>query len=50
MDVVARASINVEKGNEQLIEATSTSADFRFFVLLFLIIMSATLLFLHWYN
>lgn len=50
VDVVQQSNINIEKGNDQLIEATSTSADFRFFVLLFLIVMSATLLFLHWYN
>lgn len=50
IDTVTHSTVNVELGNQSLIEATSTSADFRFFVLMFLVIMSLALLFLHWYS
>lgn len=50
IDTVMHSAVNVELGNSQLLEATNTSADFRFFVLLFLTIMSLSLLFLHWYS
>jgi hypothetical protein len=50
LDGVVRATGNVELANKELLEASTTSADFRFFVLLFLCIMTITLLFLHNYN
>ena len=50
IDTVSHSVVNVELGNAQLLEATSTGADFRFFVLMFLVIMSISLLFLHWYS
>lgn len=50
VDVTASSVVNVKKGNEALVEATSSSVDFRFFVLMFLIIMTLSLLFLHWYS
>lgn len=50
IDVTVKATINVELGNKQLVEATSSSVDFRFFVLLFLIILSVALIFLQWYS
>ena len=36
--------------NKELIQASSTSADFRFFVLLFLCVLTLSLLFLHSYH
>ena len=50
VDAVTKATLNVERGNQSLIEASSTSADFRFFVLLFLTVITLSLLFLHWYS
>lgn len=50
VDVVIRANVNVDLGNQNLIEATSTAADFRFFVLMFIVIMTVSLLFLRWYS
>ena len=50
IDATVQATQNVEQGNAKLVEATSTSVDFRVMVLLFLVIMSFTLVFLHWYS
>ena len=50
LDGVVRATGNVELANKELVQASSTSADFRFFVLLFLCILTLSLLFLHSYN
>ncbi|KAJ4466496.1 hypothetical protein J3R30DRAFT_3310935 [Lentinula aciculospora] len=47
-DAIASTSM-VEKGNVQLVEARGRSKDSRFFILVFFIISSLSLLFLHYY-
>jgi hypothetical protein len=47
---VQKAHTHVKRGNEQLQRATKTSVHCRFYVLLFLLSLSFTLLLMHWYN
>jgi syntaxin 18 len=39
---------SVLRGNKELVKASRRGVDFRIFVLLFLLLLSFTLLFLHW--
>jgi syntaxin 18 len=41
---------SVQRGNEYLQSASSSGRDFRFFILIFLLLCSFSLLFLHWYD
>lgn len=45
---IIESKIHVDKGVKELTKATKSGVDFRIFVLLFLIICSFSLLFLHW--
>ena len=47
---IVNASENVKFGNEQIRQAIQQNADFRAWVLFFIIVMSLSLLFLDWYN
>ncbi|ODM94605.1 Syntaxin-18 [Orchesella cincta] len=49
-DSIVHASENIRDGNEQVRQAIQSSADFRAYVLFFIIVMSFSLLFLDWYN
>lgn len=49
-NVVIGTTENIKGGNEQLRQAIQQNADFRVWVLFFLIVMSLSLLFLDWYN
>ena len=40
----------VERGNEQLAKAKGSSSSFRFFLVFFLLLSAASLLFLNWYS
>lgn len=48
--VVVGATENIKGGNEQIRQAIQNNADFRVWVLFFIIVMSFSLLFLDWYN
>jgi len=49
-ELVISSKANIDAGAKQIREATKFTVDFRFFVLLFLIIASLALLFLHWFH
>jgi len=49
-DLVVGATENVRDGNEQIRQSIQKKADFRAWVLFFIIVMSFSLLFLDWYN
>jgi len=49
-NVVIGTTENIKGGNEQLRQAIQQNADFRAWVLFFIIVMSLSLLFLDWYN
>mmetsp|Transcript_58808 Transcript_58808/g.138632 ORF Transcript_58808/g.138632 Transcript_58808/m.138632 type:complete len:290 (-) Transcript_58808:124-993(-) len=48
-DTVVESVANIDAGNVQLQKAADASSSSRLFMLLFLLIASATLLFLHWF-
>ncbi|OXA65043.1 syntaxin-18 [Folsomia candida] len=48
--VVVGATENIKGGNEQIRQAIQKNADFRVWVLFFILVMSFSLLFLDWYN
>lgn len=41
---------NVKDANDQIREAIQRNAGLRVYILFFLLVMSFSLLFLHWYN
>ncbi len=45
---VLQANSYINQANIELIKATKKGVDFRIFVLIFLIVCSLSLLFLHW--
>ena len=47
---VVGATENIRGGNEQIRQAIQRNADFRAWILFFLIVMSFSLIFLDWYN
>ncbi len=49
-NLVVGTTENVKGGNEQIRQAIQQNADFRAWVLFFIIVMSLSLLFLDWYN
>jgi len=49
-NVVVNTTENIKGGNEQIRQAIQKSADFRAWVLFFILVMSLSLLFLDWYN
>ncbi|CAG7786260.1 unnamed protein product [Allacma fusca] len=49
-NLVVGATENIRGGNEQIRQAIQKNADFRAWVLFFIIVMSFSLLFLDWYN
>ena len=48
--LVDDASQNIEKGKEHLYQATKRGVDFRIFSLIFILLLSKAILFLHLYN
>lgn len=49
-NAVVGATENIKGGNEQIRQAIQKNADFRVWVLFFILVMSFSLLFLDWYN
>jgi len=49
-NVVVKTTENIKGGNEQIRQAIQKNADFRVWVLFFILVMSFSLLFLDWYN
>nr|KAG5687337.1 hypothetical protein BaRGS_023771 [Batillaria attramentaria] len=47
---VVGASVNIKDANEEIREAIKKKAEFRVWVLFFLVVCSFSLLFLDWYN
>jgi t-SNARE complex subunit (syntaxin) len=49
-DSTLQAETHIVQGNKNLREAAQSGVNFRIFVLLFMLALSFTLLFLHWYE
>ncbi len=49
-NIIVHTTENIKGGNEQVRQAIQNSADFRAWVLFFIMVMSFSLLFLDWYN
>lgn len=49
-NLIVNTTENIKGGNEQVRQAIQNSADFRAWVLFFIMVMSFSLLFLDWYN
>lgn len=49
-NLIVHATENIRGGNEQVRQAIQKSADFRAWVLFFIMVMSFSILFLDWYN
>lgn len=49
-NLIVHTTENIKGGNEQVRQAIQNSADFRAWVLFFIMVMSFSLLFLDWYN
>jgi syntaxin 18 len=49
-DESIRTTETVRSGNQQLKKVTQAGVEFRNFMIFFMLILSFTLLFLHWYD
>lgn len=49
-NTVVGVTENVKDANDQIREAIQRNAGLRVYILFFLLVMSFSLLFLHWYN
>lgn len=47
---VQTAHVRMKRGNEQLQRAAKSGIHFRFYIILFLLVLSLLLLLMHWYN